>query len=251
MWVQRVILAVATMLVLSGAALVAQGDRSLCADCHFANTDGADRRHIDAWSLSKHGQAQVGCERCHGGDPTTTERTLAHRGVLRSSVADSRVHRTNLPATCGTCHAGPFSHFQQSRHFALLKDDDRRGPTCTTCHDSVAAQLASPRRLEQTCQQCHGPNGREPREGRPASARLMLENISEVRESIRAADRLIARVADPTRLAGLTAARQQAEVPLTQARDAGHRFVFDELQLRLNEARDRTMVLMQLLIEPR
>ncbi len=251
MFLRRAIFTVAATLLLGGVALVAQTSRSLCADCHFANADGTDRRHLDAWSLSKHGQAQVGCERCHGGDPTTTDRTVAHQGVVLSTVAASRVHRANLPATCGTCHSGPFSHFQQSQHFALLRDGDRRGPTCTTCHDSVAAQLASPRRLEQTCLQCHGPNGREPREGRAAAARLMLENISEVRESIRAADRLIARVADPSRRARLADAREQAEVPLTQARDAGHRFVFDELQRRLVDARDRTMILMQLLIEPR
>ena len=248
----RVMLLMVLVLMAAGGSMVgAQNATSYCADCHFANPDAPDRQHIDAWSLSKHGLAQVGCERCHGGDPTTTERLAAHRGILGSANPASPVHRTNLPATCGTCHAGPFTQFQQSRHFELLTTGDRRGPTCTTCHESVAARLVSPRGLEQRCQQCHGPSGREPRDGRAAQARLMLEGISDVRESLRATDHLISRVTDPARRAQLEDARQQAEVPLTQARQAGHRFVFDELESRLGVARDRTAVLMQLLIAPR
>ena len=78
----------------------------------------------------------------------------------------------------------------------------------------------------------------------------MLEGISDVRESLRAATRLIGRVTDPARRQALDEARQQAEIPLTQARDAGHQFVFDELHQRLDQARARTLLLMQLLIDP-
>jgi hypothetical protein len=229
----------------------AQASRSLCADCHFARGESADRQHIDDWSASLHGQADVGCERCHGGNATTLERFAAHQGILRSSNPSSPVHRANLPRTCGTCHSGPFVAFQKSEHFKLLNEGDGRGPTCTTCHDSVAARLVSPRGLEQRCLQCHGPNAREPREGRAAEARAMLQGISEVRESIRAANRLIGRIADPARRRTLEEARQQAEVPLTQARDAGHQFEFGELQARLANARERAAALMQLLINPR
>jgi hypothetical protein len=236
--------------VLGGAALTAQAQRSLCADCHFANTDAPDRDHLDAWSVSAHGRAGVGCDRCHGGDPTTLERFQAHQDVRRSSNPSSPVFRANLPRTCGRCHTGPYVQFQQSQHFALLNEGDRRGPTCTTCHGSVAARLASPRSIEQRCEQCHGPNGREPREGRSMEARVMLEGIGDVRESLKAASRLIDRVGDPARRQTLEDALEQAEVPLTQARDAGHRFVFDELERRLATARTRTVALMQLLINP-
>ena len=237
--------------LLGAVAAPAQAQQSYCADCHFANLDAPNRRHIEEWSVSKHGLASVGCERCHGGDPSTAERAAAHRGILRSNQPASPVNHVNLPRTCGTCHAGPFTQFQQSQHYALLQKGERDGPTCTTCHDSVSAYLVSPRGLEQRCQQCHGPNGREPRPGRAADARMMLEQISDLRESLRAADRLIGRVSDSTRRQALETAREQAEVPLTQARDAGHRFVFDELESRLDVARDRTALLMQLLIAPR
>lgn len=244
-------LTILALVCLGQASVGAQGSTSYCADCHFANPDAPDRQHLDAWSLSAHGRSRVGCERCHGGDPTTTERLAAHTGILGSANPASPVNRVNLPTTCGTCHAGPFTNFQQSRHYELLAESDRRGPTCTTCHDSVSARLVSPRGLEQRCQQCHGPTGLEPREGRAAQARLMLEGIVDVRQSLRAADRLMARVDDPARRQQLDDARQQAEVPLDQARQAGHRFVFDELESRLNVARERTTVLMQLLLAPR
>lgn len=79
---------------------------------------------------------------------------------------------------------------------------------------------------------------------------MMLENISDLRTSLVAASRLVDRVADPARKKSLTEALAQAEIPLTQARDAGHRFVFDELQSRMATARDRATVLMQLLVNP-
>ena len=243
-------IALVSAIWLGGAVLTAQNPRGFCADCHFANTDAPEREHLDAWSLSAHGRSNVGCERCHGGDPTTTERFQAHQNVLRSTNPSSPVFRANLPQTCGQCHIGPYVQFQQSDHLGLLKDGDRRGPTCTTCHGSVAAQLASPRGLEQRCQQCHGPAGREPREGRAAEARVFLEGITDVRQSLDAASRLVERVSDPTRRRLLDDAFEQAEVPLMQARQAGHRFVFDELESRLAEARRRTAALMQLLINP-
>ena len=54
--------------------------RSRCADCHFANSTAASRWHLSEWDHSAHGRADVGCEGCHGGDPSTFESFLAHRG---------------------------------------------------------------------------------------------------------------------------------------------------------------------------
>ena len=58
----------------------------------------------------------VGCDSCHGGNPDTFESLRAHRGVLSSFNPSSPVHRTQLPATCGACHVGPYVNFQASRH---------------------------------------------------------------------------------------------------------------------------------------
>jgi hypothetical protein len=244
----RVALLLAAALVLTGTPARAQVGRSLCADCHFSREAPFEQAHLDDWSSSPHGRLNVGCEACHGGNPNTLDRFSAHDAIRRSSNPASPVHRVNLPRTCGGCHSGPFVAFQKSEHFKLLNTGDGRGPTCTTCHDSVAARLASPRGLEQRCNQCHGPNAKEPREGRAQDARAMLEDITEVRESIKAAIRLIARVSDPSRKATLENQRQQAEVALNLARDAVHQFEFTEVRARMANAREQASLLMFFII---
>jgi hypothetical protein len=79
---------------------------------------------------------------------------------------------------------------------------------------------------------------------------LLLEGVAEVRASLEAAETLIDRIRDPVRRAGLEAAAQQAEVPVIQARQAGHRFVFDQLEERLATARARTAELLAQLVNP-
>ena len=230
---------------------LAQFDRSNCADCHVANIYTAPAPdHLDEWSRSPHGRNNVGCERCHGGDPGTFERLQAHQEVLGSFNPSSPVHRTQLPRTCGACHTGPYVNFQTSRHNELLGEGDRRVPTCSTCHGSVGAHLLSPAGLERQCSVCHGPDGIAPRPGRAAGARLLLEGIADVRESLEAAEHLIDRIRDEARQAAFRAAYRQAEVPLIQARQAGHRFVFDQLEERLATARERTGELLAGLVNP-
>ena len=207
----------ATLGFVGTPAALAQLDRSRCADCHFANpyTEPA-QQHLHRWSLSPHQRADVGCDSCHGGNPDTFESLQAHRGVLSSLNPASPVHRTQLPATCGACHAGPYANFQASRHHELLGEGDRRVPTCSTCHGSVDGRLLSPQGLERQCAECHGPDGMEPRPGRAGDARLLLEGIANVRESLEAARRLMERVRDGGRRRSLEAAYLQAEFPVSR-----------------------------------
>jgi hypothetical protein len=230
------LLAPLTLLLLAGPA-VAQTSR--CADCHFANPDAPAQDHAADWSYSAHGRNNVGCEACHGGDPTTFELIPAHRGVLYHSNPASPVNRANLPATCGKCHAGPYTAFQQSRHYALLEEGDARTPTCTTCHRNPGMRRPSPRAIEAACRQCHGPSGRAPRPERAQQARAIYEGINTVRDQLDAAKRLIDRVRDRARRDRLTDEYQQADVPLEQAIQAGHEFVYTDLEQRLDVAKQR------------
>ena len=246
-----VVVGFATLGLLAAPAALAQLERSRCADCHFANpyTEPA-QEHLHRWSLSPHGRSDVGCDRCHGGDPGTFESQLAHIGVLGSFNPSSPIHRTQLPATCGSCHSGPYVNFQESRHYELLTEGDRRVPVCTTCHGSVGARLLSPRGLERQCAECHGPDGIEPREGRAEAARLLLQGVADVRESLQAARHLIERVRDENRRRELQESYLDAESPVIEARRAGHRFVFDRLEERLEAARERTADLLSELANP-
>jgi hypothetical protein len=61
---------------------------------------------------------------------------------------------------------------------------------------------------------------------------------------------MIARVSDKLRRAQLDEAYQQAEVPLIQAVQAGHQFVYDALKERLSVARQRMETLFNLIVNP-
>ena len=236
------------ILVIPSSALA---QSTSCVDCHYADPSTPARDHLADWERSAHARANVGCESCHGGNASSYEASLAHRGLRPSSDRRSPVHRTNLPATCGRCHAGPFVSFQKSHHFVMLQRGDRRVPTCTTCHDAVGSQLPSPKALEAECQRCHGPKGTAPRVERAAAARTLVEAVADSRELLKAARPFLDRMPDIPRRAHLRAAYEQAEVPLIEAGRSVHEFVFDNLKERLATARQRIDALMGELVNPR
>lgn len=213
--------------------------QSRCADCHFANPVPAMSAHLTDWDLSAHSRNQVGCDSCHGGDPTSFESAVAHKGVLTPATRNSPVSRANVVRTCGKCHTGQFVAFQKSHHFAMLEKGDTNVPTCVTCHQEVGARLLSAKSLESQCASCHGPGKVAPGPDRAANARLMMEGVRDARETLRETRRLIDGVRDPARKKRFLEAAQQAEVPLIQAVQAGHSFVYDDLEERLATAQRR------------
>ncbi|HUU33015.1 MAG TPA: cytochrome c3 family protein [Vicinamibacterales bacterium] len=233
-----------------GTGSAAAQSQSRCADCHFANPGSVSASHLSDWDMSGHGRNGVGCETCHGGDATSFEPFIAHRGILAPANPASPVHRANLSKTCGTCHAGPFVQFQRSKHFELLRAGDKNGPTCTTCHGESAGTRLSPKALESQCASCHGADKVAPHSEFPARGRLALAGLRDARAMLKDARRAIARVKDPERRASLEAAAQQAEVPIIEATQAGHAFVFDQLDERLTTAQARLNALFDRLSNP-
>jgi hypothetical protein len=217
---------------------------SRCADCHFAQNNIPAPDHLFDWDRSPHGRNRVGCEKCHGGNSTVFESALAHRGVLNSGNTKSPVNRANLPATCGGCHVGPFVAFQDSRHYDLLKKGEPYGPTCSTCHDAVAGQLLSPTALEKQCGRCHGAGEVAPRAERAKNARGMYESLNAVRSQLKLASTMIRKIDDKERRADLMNEYEQATVPLTRAINAGHKFVYTDLNEFLGVAQTRVEKLM-------
>lgn len=247
----RTLVLVFSVGLFAGVVASLEAQDSACADCHFANpqSDPAPEHLLD-WEMSAHGRNNVGCEKCHEGDPTTFESFLAHRGVLSSRNAASPTNRKNLPRTCGGCHIGDFVAYQKSRHYALLQENSPNAPTCSTCHGPVAARLLSPRTLEQQCAACHGPDDPLAERAFPTQGRFLLEDVRAIRTLLEPVPRLLRRVEDQARRRELQEAYEQAQVPLTEAVQSAHAFVFDQLEDRLSTARQRAEALLNELANP-
>ncbi|MGE0815256.1 MAG: multiheme c-type cytochrome [Vicinamibacterales bacterium] len=247
---RHVIIALGLIAGLGAAAVATAQTPSRCADCHFANPGSVSSAHLSEWDLSAHGRNNVGCETCHGGDPRSFEPFVAHKDMMARTNPASPVYRANLPRTCGTCHTGPLVAFQRSKHYELLRAGDKDVPTCATCHGEAAGVRLSPKALESQCAQCHGAGKIAPHTDFPATGRMAVEGLREARALLKDARAAIARVKDPARKAALEADAQQAEVPIIEATQAGHAFVYDQLQERLSTARSRLSALFDKIANP-
>jgi hypothetical protein len=128
---------------------------SQCVACHAADPGPIQLGHsYYEWRYSAHGREDVGCEKCHGGDPTATSAEAAHRGVLPAADPASLVHPTRLATTCSACHAEESAAYAGSVHARQVAEKGR-GATCTTCHGAMGASLPSPAELETRCSTCH------------------------------------------------------------------------------------------------
>lgn len=232
--VRRAILLTAAFTGLTAGTSVAQESR--CADCHFANPGSATLWHLSDWESSAHGRKGVGCEACHGGDPTTFESLAAHRGIVPPTQFGSPMHRMNVPKTCGRCHPGPFGAFQKSRHYELLREGNRDAPTCATCHGSAGAYLPSPKALANECAHCHGAGKIAPNTDRPAQGKLNLSRVREIRQSLEDTRREIHKLKDAARRRQLESDLVEAYGSLTGAICSAHMFVFEEMNARLSTA---------------
>ena len=134
-----------------------------CATCHADEQAAYDR--------SFHGKAVQGgnnkaatCVDCHGS---------AHE-LLPASDPKSRVHHTNIPATCGACHSQTFvmddggqsaqmvASYQQSVHGHAVAAGSEKAAVCTDCHGTHeildAKDSKSPIfkfNVPLTCGHCH------------------------------------------------------------------------------------------------
>jgi cytochrome b subunit of formate dehydrogenase len=145
-----------------------------CAKCHATGDSGAPQvaALIKAYKDSIHGHAALErkvkeaptCANCHG----------AH-DIFPKEDQRSKVHRANVPLTCGKCHSDQklvakfdipkgevLKYFERSVHGQLLRQGNLRAAVCTDCHGAhniqpggVAVSTVAPQRVPDTCGQCH------------------------------------------------------------------------------------------------
>lgn len=169
--------------------------QNTCVTCHaqIKSPLSLSNRYFE-WHVSVHRDHLVGCEQCHGGDPTVKDKGKSHQEiVLPVTNPQSKIHPNQLPQTCGTCHAETVAAFTASRHYEKLKTSGL-GPNCTTCHAHMASAVAqSPTQAAALCASCHNTiNGPLPaRPDIPQKAQEVMEAINRANAMLIWADRLL------------------------------------------------------------
>ena len=132
-----------------------------CAKCHADPelTKRANIRTADVYKLymdSIHGRAlsksgllvAAACNDCHG-----------NHDVRRHTDPAARVYRTNIPDTCGLCHAGVVTKYWESSHGRAVKEGNQKAPVCSDCHTAhrIRRVEMDPWKLQiiEECGTCH------------------------------------------------------------------------------------------------
>ena len=130
-------------------APVAAQDKDNCIDCH-SSLQGKAGQVVSIYQTSTHSSVSVGCDGCHGGDSSQSEKNKAHAGDF--------IARPDTTATlemCGKCHRQPLEYFRGSRHVAARPNAARLD--CVECHGVHGIGAASESfRWPQFCAGCHG-----------------------------------------------------------------------------------------------
>ena len=140
----------------------------ICGSCH---SDPARMRQynlptdqVAQYRTSQHGKLLASgdkivatCFDCHGG-----------HAIRSHSDPQSTVYPTNVPATCGSCHADAakmkaygiptdqLDQYKASIHgVTLLQKQDPRAPSCASCHGNHGAVPPGSSEVANVCGQCH------------------------------------------------------------------------------------------------
>lgn len=125
------------------------GDKKLAKDHGLTEVYTQYMDSIHGFALTKDGLlVAASCSSCHG----------SHK-ILSKADKASRTARENIPATCGTCHAGALKAYSAGIHGQFLERGSVKAPVCTDCH--TTHEISSPRQVAwhmkttATCGECH------------------------------------------------------------------------------------------------
>jgi len=135
--------------IFRGTAAVTAQSKENCVDCHSRLKDKAGKV-VSIYQTSTHSRMSVGCDGCHGGDSSQTDKSKAHSGHFLAKPDTSATLEM-----CGQCHGKPLEFFKSSRHVAARPNAPRLD--CAECHGVHAIGAASESfRWPQFCAGCHG-----------------------------------------------------------------------------------------------
>jgi hypothetical protein len=130
-----------------------------CGNCH--GNDAMAKKHglpnvyplyidsIHGFALSKEGLlVAANCQSCHG----------SHH-ILSHTDPQSPTYKTNIPKTCGTCHAGITANYAGGVHGKAVASGDLHAPVCSDCHTAhaILQPTEATFRMQSTpiCGSCH------------------------------------------------------------------------------------------------
>jgi len=144
-----------------------------CAHCH------ADREIVARRKITIPAAVQLFKDSVHGRskDPHAATCNDCHEShdLRRANDPSSSIYRTNIPRTCGRCHARVLAQYSISVHGQATKNGVTASPVCTDCHGEH--MIKGPRqenspvaagRVSETCSHCHEAEGIRQTFGLPA-----------------------------------------------------------------------------------
>ncbi len=186
-----------------GRALAAgDSEASTCKDCH--GSPHSVRSHLDPRASTSHAQLAATCGKCHADRALMARRKIpipeavelfrnsvhgrsknpaapvcndcheSHR-LKRATDPASSIYRTNIPNTCGRCHAQIAAQYRASVHGTAVANGVTAAPVCTDCHGEHL--IRGPRDpgspvaaagITETCSRCHEAAGIRETYGLPA-----------------------------------------------------------------------------------
>jgi hypothetical protein len=157
----------------SGDVQAAQANN--CVKCHMEVEEENGPAHL--FQKDIHGQSELSCNDCHGGDPSLEDMDA----VRRSAGYRGAPQHLDIPAFCARCHADArymhdhnpalpvdqYDKYLTSVHGQRLsKNKDAKVATCVSCH--TAHQIGNAkmpfsttyaRNIPATCGKCHSDAG--------------------------------------------------------------------------------------------
>jgi hypothetical protein len=158
-------------------------------ECHTNTLEKFAIDNYDQWSISKHAMYGITCDKCHGGNATSSTKEVAHAGIKLNNDPTSPIYYTNVPETCGKCHSKELEQFTKSLHYQNLKAL-KQAPTCDTCHNPHQFKVVDKFGLHVLCSNCHNTELNIAPDV-PDKATLALENVDKLKIEINIAENAI------------------------------------------------------------
>jgi len=148
---------------------------SSCLTCH-GQLEGTELAPVTAWPADVHAAAGLGCESCHGGDPSPARADDAVQAMDPKRGFVGAPDRLHVAEFCARCHSDAgymkqynpklrvdqLVEYRTSKHGRLNAAGDPVPATCTNCHGAHGIHpVTSPdspayaSNVPATCAKCH------------------------------------------------------------------------------------------------